>query len=120
MSYHRAKRASQTEIHFRMNLSRHDMMKWDPHDVNTYTYERRVWPTQLAGHLLRTRDSFLPTRALSFNNSVRISTDVVWHLRPFSSYNSGDPTESARSALPFGTSPVPGEFYCGYITLLRG
>jgi hypothetical protein len=38
--------------------------------------------------------------------------DVVRHARPSSSYNRQyDPTESARSALPYGIWPVPGEFY---------
>jgi hypothetical protein len=60
--------------------------------------------------------SFLPTRALSFDNSVLTSTDVLRYSRPFSSYNRrGDPTESALLALPFVTWPVPGEFYRDYI-----
>jgi hypothetical protein len=64
MSYHKAKRASQSETVFRMKLGFHDF--------NTYTYERRIWPTQLGGQLWGTRDSFLPTRALSFDNSVDV------------------------------------------------
>jgi hypothetical protein len=47
MSYHSTKRASQTENGFRMSLSRDDTMKLVFHDLNTYTYERRIWPTQL-------------------------------------------------------------------------
>jgi hypothetical protein len=112
MSYHKAKRASQPETNFRMNLNRNKMMKLDSRDVNAYTYERRIWLTQLGGQLWGTRDSFLPTRALSFDYSVQTSMDVVWHLRPSSSYNRlYDPTESALRALPFGTWPVPSEFY---------
>jgi hypothetical protein len=49
-------------------------MKLGFHDLNTYTYERRIWPTQLGGQLWGTRDSFLPTRALSFDNSVSYDT----------------------------------------------
>jgi hypothetical protein len=40
MSYHRAKRACQTETHFRMNLSRDNIMKWESHHLNTYTAVR--------------------------------------------------------------------------------
>jgi hypothetical protein len=87
MSYHKAKRASQPKTNFRMTLSRKSMMKLGSHDVNAYTYERRIWPTQLGGQLWGTRDSFVPAKALSFDNSVRTSTDVVQHLRPSSSYN---------------------------------
>jgi hypothetical protein len=87
MSYHKAKRASQSETNFRISLNRDDMMKLGFHDVNAYTYERRIWPTQLGGQLRGTRDSFLPTRALSFDDSVRSSLEVVRHSRPSSSYN---------------------------------
>jgi hypothetical protein len=47
MSYHKAKRASQFETVFRLSLTRDDTMKLGFHDLNTYTYERRIWPTQL-------------------------------------------------------------------------
>jgi hypothetical protein len=98
MSYHRAKRASQTETVFRMSLTRDDTMKLGFHDLNTYTYERRIWPTQLGGQLWGTRDSFLPTRPLQFDNTMRSSVDVVRHSRPSSSYNRVyDPTESENA-----------------------
>jgi hypothetical protein len=42
MSYHKAKRASQSETVFRMSLTRDDIMKLVFHDLNTYTYERRI------------------------------------------------------------------------------
>jgi hypothetical protein len=42
MSYHKAKRASQTETAFRMSLTRDDTMKLGFHDLNTYGYERRI------------------------------------------------------------------------------
>jgi hypothetical protein len=101
MSYHKAKRASQSESGFRMGLPRDDTMKLGFHDLNAYTYERRIWPTQLGGQLWGTRDSFLLTRALTFDNTLRSSMDVVRHSRPSSSYNrQGDPTESAPGALP--------------------
>jgi hypothetical protein len=104
MSYHKAKRASQSEKVYAMSLTRDDIMKLGFHDLNTYTYERRIRPTQLGGQLWGTRDSFLPTRALSFDNSVRSSLDVIRHSRPSSSYNRRyDPTESALRALPYGT-----------------
>jgi hypothetical protein len=45
MSYHKATKASQTETAFRMHLTRNDTMKLGFHDVNTYAYERRIWPT---------------------------------------------------------------------------
>jgi hypothetical protein len=41
-SYNKAKRASQTETGFRMSLTRDDTMKLGFHDLNTYTYERRI------------------------------------------------------------------------------
>jgi hypothetical protein len=95
------------------------MMKWGSHDLNTYTYERRVWPTQLEGQLLRARDSLFSTKALLFDDIVRTSTDVVQHLRPSSSYNRrGDPTESALRTLPFGTWPYRANSTA--ITSLRG
>jgi hypothetical protein len=47
--------------------------------------------------------------------------DVVRYARPLSSYNRQyDPTESALKALPYGTWPVPGEFYRDYITAWLG
>jgi hypothetical protein len=120
-SYHKAKRSSQSENNFRMRLTGDDMMKLSSHDVNAYTYERRIWPTQLGDQLWGTRDSFLPTRALSFDNSVRSSLDKVQHLRPSSSYNRlYDPTESALRALPFGTWPIPCEFYLDYVAAWLG
>jgi hypothetical protein len=85
MSYHKAKRASKADTVFRMSLTRVDTMKLGFHDLNTYTYERRIWPTQLGGQLWGPRDSFLPARALSFDNTVRSSLDVVRHARPASS-----------------------------------
>jgi hypothetical protein len=104
-----------------MSLTRDDTMKSGFHDLNTYTYERRIWPTQLGGQLWGPCDSFLPTRALSFDNTVRSSMDVVRHARPSSSYNRQyDPTESALRALPYGTWPVPGEFYRDYIAAWLG
>jgi hypothetical protein len=51
MSYHNAKRASQSETIFSMILMRDDMMKLGLYDLNTYAYERRIWPTQLGGQL---------------------------------------------------------------------
>jgi hypothetical protein len=111
MSYHRATKASQTETAFRMHLTRDDTMKLGFHDVNTYAYERRIWPTQLGGQLWGTRDAvgFLPTRPLSFDSTMRTSLDVIRHSRPSKSYSRVyDPTESALRALPYGTWPVPG------------
>jgi hypothetical protein len=52
-------------------------MKLGFHDLNTYTYERRIWPTQLGWQLWGTRDSFLPTRPLPFDNTMRTSLDVA-------------------------------------------
>jgi hypothetical protein len=49
MSYHRAKRACQSQTNFRMNLNSDDMIKWGLHDLNAYTYARCIWPTQLGG-----------------------------------------------------------------------
>jgi hypothetical protein len=93
-------------------------MKLGFHNLNTYTYERRIWPTQLGGQLWGTRDSFLPT---SMDNTLRSSMDVVRHSRPSSSYNRRfDPTESALRALPYGTWPVSGEFYRDYIAAWLG
>jgi hypothetical protein len=121
MLYHRATKASQTETAFRANLTRDDTMKLGFHEVNTYAYERRIWPTQLGGQLWGTRDAFLPTNPLSFDNKFRTSLDVTRHSRPSSSYNRVcDPTESALRALPFGTWPVPGEFYRDYIAAWLG
>jgi hypothetical protein len=111
MSYHKAKRASQSENNFRMSLIRDDIMILGFYDLNAYTYERRIWPTQLGGQLWG-------TWALSFDNSVRYSLDVVRHSQPSSSYNRlYDPTESALRALPHGTWQIPGEFYREYIAL---
>jgi hypothetical protein len=121
MSYHRAKRASLTERVFRMSQTRDDTMKLGFHDLNTYAYERRIWPTQLGGQLWGTRDSFLPTRPLPFDNTLRTSLDMVRHSRPSSSYSRVyDPTESALRALPYGTWPVKGEFYRDYIAAWLG
>jgi hypothetical protein len=120
-SYNKARKASQTETVFRMSLTRDDIMKLGFHDLNTYTYERRIWPTQLGDQLWGTRDSFLPTRPLPFDNTLRTSLDVVRHSRPSSSYNRVyDPTESAQRALPYGTWPVRGEFYRDYIAAWLG
>jgi hypothetical protein len=47
------------------------------HYLNAYTDERRIWPKQLGGQLWGTRDSFLPTKALLFDNSVRTSTTIA-------------------------------------------
>jgi hypothetical protein len=103
------------ETAFRMSLTRDDTMKLGFHDLNTYAYERRIWPTQLGGQ------QWGPTRALSFDNTVRTSLDVVRHSRPSSSYNRlQDPTESALRALPYGTWPVPGKFYRDYIAACLG
>jgi hypothetical protein len=49
MSYQRAIKASQAESMFRTSLTRDETMKLGFHEVNTYAYERRIWPTQLGG-----------------------------------------------------------------------
>jgi hypothetical protein len=112
-SYNKAKKASQTETVFRMSLTRE---KLGFRDLNTYTYERRIWPTQLGGQLWGTPDSFLPTRPLPFDNTLRTSLDVVRHSRPSSSYNRVyDPTESAQRALPYGTGRILSRLHRGMV-----
>jgi hypothetical protein len=52
---------------------------------------------------------------------MRTSLDVIRHSRPSKSYNRVyDPTESALRTLPYGTWPVPGEFYRDYIAAWLG
>jgi hypothetical protein len=120
-SYHKAKKACQTETTFRMSLTRDDVTKLGFHDVNAYTYDRRIWPTQLGGQLWGMRDAFLPANQIPFDHKMRTSIDVSRHSRPSSSYNRrGDPTESALRALPYGTWPIPGEFYRDYIAAWLG
>jgi hypothetical protein len=84
----------------------------------TYTFERRIWPTQLGGQQWGTRDcSFRLGRYHSLTPCalVCMSYDIRDPRRRII-----DDSTRPRVRLPYGTSPIPGEFYRDYIAAWLG
>jgi hypothetical protein len=61
ISYHKAKRANQSETVFRMSLTRDDTMKLGFHYLNTYTYERATYMADKAGRSAVGNARFVPS-----------------------------------------------------------